>query len=202
MSCRDGGNVKKRTSAKITKLPAEMVEKTRFATRRSSVTKVRDKIGKFSVRMLSTAGKAGYPHYCACPLDLEHDETDLHFGFSFPMLEFRNLHALTTLFRWNPIGTDRGLRWSINPEPAEPTDPDMRERREKRAIWGRDVLQPEEISFLLSVQEGMSQRSFDQGRHIVDWENMEFSEAIMRHFYDAYLEHAGRKSPLHEFAAE
>ena len=130
----------------------------------------------------------------AYPLDLEHDETDLHFWFLFPNVGISQFAGVPniTLFQWNPIGTDRGLRWSINLEPAEETDPGMRERQEKRSIWGRDVLQPEDISFLLSVQEGMSQRAFDQGWYIVDWENVEFSEAMMRHFHALYLAHMGR----------
>ena len=140
----------------------------------------------------------------AYPLDLDHDETDLHFWFLFPNIgisQFAGPGNLT-LFQWNPIGTDRGLRWSINLEPPQPTDPGMRERQEKRAIWGRDVLQPEDISFLLSVQEGMQQRSFDQGWYIVDWENIEFSEAMMRHFHQTYLAHMGRAGPPAEMAAE
>ena len=63
-------------------------------------------------------------------------------------------------------------------------------------VWGRDVLQPEDISFLLSVQEGMKQRAFDQGWYIVDWENIEFSEAMMRHFHETYLEHMGGTADL------
>lgn len=35
----------------------------------------------------------------------------------------------------------------------------------------------------------MTQRCFDQGWYIFDWENMEFSEAMMRHFQDTYLDH-------------
>jgi len=35
----------------------------------------------------------------------------------------------------------------------------------------------------------MTQRCFDQGWYIFDWENMEFSEAMMRHFHDTYLDH-------------
>ncbi len=37
----------------------------------------------------------------------------------------------------------------------------------------------------------MSQRSFDQGWYIVDWENIEFSEAMIRHFHQTYLAHMG-----------
>ena len=137
------------------------------------------------------SGQAGNLAY---PLDLDHDETDLHFWFLFPNVgisQFAGPGNLT-LFQWNPIGTDRALRWSINLEPPHETDPGMRERQEKRAIWGRDALQPEDISFLLSVQEGMSQRCFDRGWYIVNWENIEFSEAMMRHFHDTYLAHMGQ----------
>ena len=106
-----------------------------------------------------------------------------------------------SLFQWNPIHPGRAHRLSVNLEPAAPTDPGMHERQEKRTIWGRDVLQPEDISFLLSVQEGMSQRGFDQGWYIVDWENTEFSEAMMRHFHDTYLEHMGRAKPTANLVA-
>ena len=140
----------------------------------------------------------------AYPLDLEHDETDLHFWFLFPNIgisQFAGPGNLS-LFQWNPIHPGRGFRVSVNLEPAEETDPGMRERQEKRAVWGREVLQPEDISFLHSVQEGMSQRAFDQGWYIVDWENIEFSEAMMRHFHDTYLAHMRRTEPPAEIAAE
>ena len=130
----------------------------------------------------------------AYPLDLEHDKTDLHFWFLFPNVgisQFAGPGNLS-LFQWNPIHPGRAQRLSVNLEPATPTDPGMHERQHSRMVWGRDVLQPEDISFLLSVQEGMSQRSFDQGWYIVDWENIEFSEAMMRHFHDTYLQHMGR----------
>ena len=133
----------------------------------------------------------------AYPLNLEHDKTDLHFWFLFPNVgisQFAGPGNLS-LFQWNPIHPGRANRLSINLEPAEPTDPGMLERQEKRMVWGRDVLQPEDISFLLSVQEGMSQRCFDRGWYIVDWENIEFSEAMMRHFHEIYLEHMGHKAP-------
>ena len=38
----------------------------------------------------------------------------------------------------------------------------------------------------------MSQRCFDKGWYIVDWENMDFSEAMMRHFHDTSLANMGR----------
>lgn len=140
----------------------------------------------------------------AYPLDLEHDKQDLHFWYLFPNVgisQFAGPGNLS-LFQWNPIGTGRGHRLSVNLEPAEPTDPGMRDRQEKRMTWGRDVLQPEDISFLLSVQEGMSQRAFDQGWYIVDFENLEFSEAMMRHFHDTYLEHMGRSTQSSSMAAQ
>ncbi|MEM8796133.1 MAG: aromatic ring-hydroxylating dioxygenase subunit alpha [Pseudomonadota bacterium] len=140
----------------------------------------------------------------AYPIDLKHDRKDLHFWFLFPNVgisQFAGPPNLT-LFQWNPISPDRAFRQSINLEVAEPTDPGMRERQEKRTIWGRDVLQPEDISFLLSVQEGMKQRCFDNGWYIVDWDNIEFSEAMMRHFHDTYLEHMGHATASPRIAAE
>ncbi|MEM8776185.1 MAG: aromatic ring-hydroxylating dioxygenase subunit alpha [Pseudomonadota bacterium] len=139
----------------------------------------------------------------AYPLNLEHDKTDLHFWYLFPNVgisQFAGPGNLT-LFQWIPIGVGRALRLSINLEVAEATDPGMRERQEQRMIWGRDVLQPEDISFLLSVQEGMSQRCFNQGWYIVDWENIEFSEAMMRHFHQTYLRHMGRIGTQENIAA-
>jgi len=140
----------------------------------------------------------------AYPLDLEHDKTDLHFWFLFPNIgisQFAGVGNLS-LFQWNPAHPGRAKRLSVNLEPPVTSDPGMRDRQEKRAIWGRDVLQPEDISFLLSVQEGMSQRSFDRGWYIVDWKNIEYSEAMMRHFHDTYLRHMDRAEPPAELAAE
>lgn len=139
---------------------------------------------------IPSSGKADNLAY---PLDPQHDGMDMHFWFLFPNVgisQFAGPGNLS-LFQWLPVSTDRAIRLSINLEVAEPTDPGMHERQEKRMIWGRDVLQPEDISFLLSVQEGMSQRCFQQGWYIIDWENQEFSEAMMRHFHDLYLMHMG-----------
>ena len=139
---------------------------------------------------IPSSGKADNMAY---PLDPEHDEMDLHFWFLFPNMGLSRFAGPgnLSLFQWLPVSTGRAIRLSVDLEVPEPTDPGMRERQEKRMIWGRDVLQPEDISFLLSVQEGMSQRCFQQGWYIVDWENQEFSEAMMRHFHDLYLAHMG-----------
>lgn len=139
---------------------------------------------------IPSSGKADNMAY---PLDPEHDLMDVHFWFLFPNIGLSQFAGPGNLclFQWMPVSTDRAIRLSINLEVAEPTDPGMRERQEKRMIWGRDVLQPEDIAFLLSVQKGMSQRCFEQGWYIVDWENQEFSEAMMRHFHELYLAHIG-----------
>ncbi len=134
---------------------------------------------------------SGKAENLAYPLSLEHDVMDLHFWYLFPNVgisQFAGPGNLS-LFQWVPVDPGRAIRLSINLVPKEPTDPSMLERQEKRMVWGRDVLQPEDISFLLSVQEGMSQRGFTQGWYIVDWDNMEFSEAMMRHFHKTYLDH-------------
>ena len=143
---------------------------------------------------IPSSGKADNMAY---PLDPEHDLMDLHFWFLFPNIGLSQFAGPGNLclFQWLPVSTGRAIRLSIDLEVAEPTDPGMRERQEKRMIWGRDVLQPEDISFLLSVQDGMSQRCFEQGWYIVDWENQEFSEAMMRHFHDLYLSHMGETAP-------
>ena len=93
------------------------------------------------------SGKADNMAY---PLDSEHDVMDLHFWYLFPNIgisQFAGPGNLS-LFQWMPVDPGRAIRLSINLEVKEPTDPGMRERQEKRMIWGRDVLQPEDISFL------------------------------------------------------
>ena len=142
----------------------------------------------FAYNFIPGSGKADNLAY---PLNPSHDVMDLHFWYLFPNVgisQFAGPGNLS-LFQWVPVDPERAIRLSINLEPKEETDPDMKARQEKRMVWGRDVLQPEDISFLLSVQEGMHQRGFEQGWYIVDWDNLEFSEAMMRHFHDTYLRH-------------
>lgn len=144
----------------------------------------------YSYVHIPSSGKADNMAY---PLNPEHDVMDLHFWFLFPNMglgQFSGPGNLS-LSQWLPVGTDRGYRKVIQLDKAEPTDPGMFERRELRNIWGRDVLQQEDIGFIKSVHEGMQQRSFTHGWYMVDPENEEISEVMVRHFHETYLEHMG-----------
>lgn len=129
----------------------------------------------------------------AHPLNPEHDVMDLYFWHLFPNLglgQFAGPGNLS-LSQWNPIGPNRGYREIVQLDAAEPTDPGMLERRELRTIWGRDVLQPEDISFIESVHQGMSQRCFEHGWYMIDPGNEEISEIMLRHFHETYLAQMG-----------
>lgn len=143
-----------------------------------------------SYSFIPSAGKADNLAY---PLNPDHDVMDLHFWYLFPNTGFGQFSGPgnLSLFQWIPVSPDRAIRINVSLDAPEITDPGMLERRERRAIWGRDVLQPEDISFMLSVQEGMSQRCFKQGWYIVDWDNQEASEAMVRHFHETYRQYMG-----------
>ena len=125
----------------------------------------------------------------AYPLNPEYDVMDLHFWYLFPNLGLGVFSGTGnfSLYQWIPVGTDRAFRVSISLEPAEPTDPGMMERRELRAKWGREVLQPEDIAFMESAQLGMYQRCFEHGWYLVDPDHEEISEVMVRHFHRTYL---------------
>ncbi len=144
----------------------------------------------YAYNFIPSSGKADNLAY---PLDPAHDVMDLHFWYLFPNLGFGQFAGPGnfSLSQWLPAGPDRATRISVSLEAAEPTDPGMADRRERRAAWARDVLQPEDIAFMESVHQGMYQRCFTQGWYIVDWENQELSESMVRHFHDHYLEHMG-----------
>lgn len=139
---------------------------------------------------IPSSGKADNMAY---PLNPDHDVMDLHFWYLFPNLGFGQFSGPGNfgLFQWIPSGPHRAYRISVSLEAAESTDPGMFERREQRAVWGRDVLQPEDISFMESAHQGMSQRCFEHGWYLVDWDNQEVSEVMVRHFHDLYLAHMG-----------
>ncbi len=143
---------------------------------------------------IPSAGKADNLAY---PLNPEFDVMDLHFWYLFPNLGLGQFSGPGnfSLFQWIPVGPDRARRISISLETEEPTDPGMLERRNLREVWGRDVLQPEDISFMESAHQGMSQRCFKHGWYLVDWENEEISEVMVRHFHDMYLAHMGEPRP-------
>ena len=99
---------------------------------------------------IPSSGKADNLAY---PLDPDYDVMDLHFWFLFPNLglgQFSGPGNLS-LFQWLPVGMDHAFRVSVSLEPLQPTDPGMMQRRELRAKWGREVLQPEDISFMESA---------------------------------------------------
>ena len=89
------------------------------------------------------------------------------------------------------MNANRAKRKIVQLDVAEPTDPGMIERRDLRTIWARDVLQPEDIGFIESVHEGMTQRGFDQGWYMIDPGEEEISEVMLRHFHQTYLAHMG-----------
>ena len=126
----------------------------------------------------------------AHPLDPEHDLMDLHFWHLFPNMGVGQFSGPGNFgfYQWLPLGPDRAIRISVSLDVAEPTDPGMEERQRLRTEWVRETLQREDVEFMESVQEGMHQKGFDQGWYIVDWDNQEFSEAMMQHFHTTYLE--------------
>lgn len=144
----------------------------------------------FSYAFIPSSGKA---ENLAHPIDLEHDVTDLHFWHLFPNLGFGQFAGPGnfSLSQWIPIGPHRAYRRVIQLDVAELTDPGMLARRERRTVWARDVLQPEDIGFIESAHQGMSQRGFEHGWYMIDPENEEISEVMLRHFHETYLEHMG-----------
>ena len=128
--------------------------------------------------------------------DPEYDGMDLHFWYLFPnigLAQFAGPGNLS-LSQWLPVGPNRAYRKIVQLDLAEPTDPGMLERREKRMVWARDVLQPEDMAFIESVHQGMSQLCFEHGWYMIDPENEEISEVMVRHFHETYLAHMGESN--------
>ena len=147
----------------------------------------------YSYVFIPSSGKADNKAY---PLDPEHDDMDLHFWHLFPnmgLAQFAGPGNLS-LSKWLPIGPNRARREIAQLDVAEPTDPEMLQRREQRTVWARDVLQPEDIGFIESVHQGMSQRCFEHGWYMIDPENEEISEIMLRHFHQTYLAHMGESN--------
>ena len=140
----------------------------------------------YSYAYIPSSGKADNLAY---PLNPEHDVMDLHFWFLFPNLGLGQFSGPGnfSIYQWLPVGTDHAFRVSVSLEPEQATDPGMMQRREQRARWGREVLQPEDISFMESAHLGMSQRCFEHGWYMVDPDNEEISEIMVRHFHQTYL---------------
>ena len=125
---------------------------------------------------------------------------DLRFWYLFPnigLAQFAGPGNLS-LSQWVPIGPNRACRKIAQLDVAEPTDSGMLARREKRTIWARDVLQPEDMAFIESVHQGMSQRCFcfERGWYMIDPENEEVSEVMVRHFHETYLAHMGESDEV------
>jgi hypothetical protein len=89
------------------------------------------------------------------------------------------------------MDTDRAYRRIVQLDVAEPTDPSVLERKELRIIWGRDVLQLEDITFIESALKGMSQSSFEHGWYMINQENEGISEVMLRHYHETYIDHMG-----------
>lgn len=140
----------------------------------------------YSYVFIPSSGKAENKAY---PLHPDYDDMDLHFWHLFPnigLAQFAGPGNLS-ISRWLPLGPHRAQREIAQLDIAEPTDPEMIKRRELRTIWARDVLQPEDIEFIESVHVGMTQRCFDQGWYMIDPDNEEISEIMLRHFHQTYL---------------
>ena len=147
----------------------------------------------YSYVFIPSSGKAENKAY---PLNPEHDGMDLNFWHLFPnigLAQFAGPGNLS-LSQWLPIGPNRAYRKIVQLDLAEPTDPGMLERREKRTVWARDVLQPEDMAFIESVHQGMSQLCFEHGWYMIDPENEEISEIMVRHFHETYLAHMGNSN--------
>ena len=146
----------------------------------------------YSYVFIPSSGKIENKAY---PLDPDHDDMDLHFWHLFPnmgLAQFAGPGNLS-LSRWLPIGPHRAHREIVQLDVAEPTDPQMLKRRELRTVWARDVLQPEDIGFIESVHEGMSQRCFEHGWYMIDPGSEEISEVMLRHFHETYLAQMGER---------
>ncbi len=144
----------------------------------------------YSYVFIPSSGKADNKAY---PLDPEYDDMDLHFWHLFPnigLAQFAGPGNLS-ISQWLPLGPSRAQRKITQLDVAEPTDPGMFARRELRTAWARDVLQPEDIGFIESVHQGMSQRCFEHGWYMIDTQNEEISEVMLRHFHQTYLAHLG-----------
>ena len=139
----------------------------------------------YSYSFIPSSGRADNMAY---PLNPEYDVIDLHFWHLFPNLGlgvFAGPGNLS-LSQWNPLGVNRAYRRVVQLDVAEPTDPGMLKRREQRTAWGRDILQPEDMAYIESVHEGMSQRCFENGWYMIDPGNEEISEIMLRHFHQTY----------------
>ncbi len=144
----------------------------------------------YSYVFIPSSGKADNKAY---PLNPEFDDMDLHFWHLFPnigLAQFAGPGNLS-ISQWLPIGPNRARRKIAQLDVAKSTDPGMSDRRELRTIWARDVLQQEDIGFIESVHQGMSQRCFEHGWYIVDPDNEELSEVMVRHFHQTYLRQMG-----------
>lgn len=144
----------------------------------------------YSYVFIPSSGKADNKAY---PLNPEFDDMDLHFWHLFPnmgLAQFAGPGNLS-ISQWLPIGPNRARRKIAQLDVAEPTDAGMLERRELRTVWARDILQPEDIAFIESVHQGMSQRCFEHGWYMIDPDNEEISEVMLRHFHQTYLGQMG-----------
>ena len=148
----------------------------------------------YSYVFIPSSGKMENKAY---PLHPEFDDKDLHFWHLFPNMGLAVFAGPGNLSisQWLPKGPNRAHRKIAQLDQSKPTDPDMLARREKRTIWARDVLQPEDMGFIESAHEGMSQRCFDHGWYMIDPDNEEISEVMLRHFHQTYLAHMDESQP-------
>ena len=159
-----------------------------FADQMDLANQVQTLYRNYSYVFIPSSGKADNMAY---PLDPRYDGMDLHFWHLFPnigLAQFAGPGNLS-ISQWLPVGPNRALRRIAQLDVNEPTDPGMVERRERRTVWARDVVQQEDMAFIKSVHQGMSQRCFDHGWYMVDPDNEEISEVMLRHFHRNYLAH-------------
>lgn len=144
----------------------------------------------YSQVFIPSSGKTKNKAY---PLDPEFDDMDLHFWNLFPNIRLAKFAGPGNLSisQWLPMGVHRARRKIVQLDIDPPTDPGMLERRDLRTIWARDVLQPEDITFIESVHEGMRQRCFRHGWYMIDPDNEEISEVMLKHFHQTYLAQLG-----------
>jgi choline monooxygenase len=88
------------------------------------------------------------------------------------------------VWRFYPVGPERTYEvFDFFFETAEPNE------AEREAIkFIDDVLQPEDIGLVESVQRGMRTPAFNQGRYLIDPEGSGLSEHAVHHFHGLVLE--------------
>ena len=94
------------------------------------------------------------------------------------------------VWRFVPIGPEETYEeFDFFFESAPPTDAEMEAIR-----FIDDVLQPEDIGLVESVQRGMRTPAFNQGRYMIDPNGSGLSEHAVHHFHGLVLDAYNRAS--------